>query len=280
MSSSIKTPFDCSIAEMKVIEQEVLDFYKNRIGSKWMSLRFDFDAFRAFNVAVFKVSQDIKHATKSKTHEVLWKTPKPFVSAKRLLGWFITGKDFHAIPQGQRWASYADVLGEDTFLNEIGKAFLKVSEGNNFELVFVDAAQFTEGAESEGDLVPVLTWIKPATGPESGPYKTAALKTTPEPVEEKPVLVVSAGAGGNSWADMVSETTVSKPEPETTVSKPEPESESTVSKFKNEKISEMTAMAAIMLLRTLIGPNNTLSHETIDTLAVEVIKATQKLIEA
>jgi hypothetical protein len=279
--ASVKIPFDCTVKVLKTMVEEVLGFYETRIASEWMSsaLRngLDFESFRAFNTAVFKVSQDIKFATKSKTHEVLWNTPKPFVSAKRLLGWIITGQDFHAIPQGQRWASYTDVLGANTFHEEVAKAFLAVSEGNNFELVFVDAARFTEDAAPEGDLVPVLTWLKPELAPKTGPYKTAAQQnittittiTVVEPApakttESKPVenLAAAAGAGGASWADIAEKLPMETP----VESKEEP--------------TELQMTSAIMLLQTLTGPKHALTYKTIDTLAVELVKMARKLTEA
>jgi hypothetical protein len=71
----MKTPFDCSVEELKTMVDEVLGFYKKRISSEWMSKALltglEYEAFRAFNASVFKVSQDIKYATKSKTHLIV-----------------------------------------------------------------------------------------------------------------------------------------------------------------------------------------------------------------
>jgi hypothetical protein len=269
---SVKIPFDCTVPVLKTMVKEVLDFYKTRIASEWMSKALhnglDFETFRAFNAAVFKVSQDIKFATKSKTHEILWKTDKPFVSAKRLLGWIITGKDFKGV-----WASYTDVLDADHFYDEVVKAFSEVSEGNKFELVFVDAARFTEDTTPEGDLIPVLTWLKPELAPKTGPYKTAAqqnittvMDATPTPartIESTPVenLAAAAGAGGASWADMVEKLPVKAPAD----SKEEP--------------TELQITSAIMLLQTLVGPKHALTYKTIDTLAVTLVTEARKLIE-
>jgi len=270
--ASVKTPFNCSVEELKTIVGEVQVFYKTRIASAWMAnallkaLGLDYEDFLGFNVAVFKVSQDIKFATTSKTYEVLWKTAKPFVSAKRLLGWIITGQDFMG-----GWASYTDVLGANTFHDEVAKAFLEVSEGNKFELAFVDAAQFTKGAAPEGNLIPVLTWLKPELAPKTGPYKTAAVQNnaTVEPahaktIESEPVenMAATAGAGGASWAD-IAEKLPTKAHVE---SKEEP--------------TELQMTSAIMLLQTLTGPKHALTYKTIDALAVELVKMAKKLTEA
>jgi hypothetical protein len=267
------TPFKLSAADLEVIFKEVLGFYKTRIGSKWVASAIrnglDFESFRAFNVAVFKVSQDIKFAVDSKTHQVLWNTSKPFLSAKRLLVWIITGKDFQGI-----WAPFTDVLGANTFHTEVAKAFLAVSEGNKFEIAFLDAASFTEGAPSEGDLVPVLTWIKSELAPAVGPYKTAAQQNiatvtvvVPAPaktIESAPVekLAAAAGAGGASWADIVEKL---------------PTEALMDSK---EQLTELQMTSAIMLLQTLAGPKYTLTYKTIDALAAELVKMAKKLIEA
>lgn len=272
----MSTPFGCTVEMLKVVVGEMLGFYKKRIASEWMVKALltglDYETFRAFNAEVFKVSQDIKFATTSKTHEVLWKTAKPFVSAKRLLGWIITGKDFMGV-----WASYTDVLGANTFHDEVAKAFLEVSEGNKFELVFVDAARFTEGATPEGNLIPVLNWIKPQLGPATGPYKAAAAQNiaaapaVPVPektVESKPEeplgaasAAFAAGAGGTSWADMAEKLPVKAP----VDSKEEP--------------TELQMTSAIMLLQTLVGPKHALTHKTIDALAAELVETARKLIK-
>lgn len=272
--ASVKTPFDCTTKVLMTMVEEMQDLYKTRIASPWMvealakAETLGHSDFRAFNVAVFKVSQDIMHATKSKTREVLQKTDKPFVSAKRLLGWIITGKDFKGI-----WPSYTDVLGACTFHNEVAKAFLAVSEGNNFELVFLDAAQFTEGAAHEGNLVPVLTLAKPELAPKTGPYKTAAQQNiatvtvvVPVPaktIESAPVekLAAAAGAGGASWADIVEKL---------------PTEALMDSK---EQLTELQMTSAIMLLQTLAGPKY-LTYKTIDALAAELVKMAKKLIDA
>lgn len=271
--ASVKTPFDCTTKVLTTMVEEMQDLYKARIASPWMAEALvkaetlGHSDFRAFNVAVFKVSQDIMHATKSKTREVLQKTDKPFVSAKRLLGWIITGKDFKGI-----WPSYTDVLGAGTFHEEVAKAFLAVSEGNNFELVFLDAAQFTEGAAHEGNLVPVLTLAKPELAPKTGPYKTAAqqniatvtvvipAKTIESVAVEK--LPASAGAGGASRADIAEELPTK------------------LLMDSEEQFTELQMTSAIMLLQTLAGPKYTLTYKTIDAKAAELVKMAKKLIDA
>jgi hypothetical protein len=267
---TMKTPFDLTKDELLTVVKEVQDLYTARITSKWMKdaliTGLNFETFRAFNVGVFKVSQDIKHATRTETHNVLWKTPKPFVSAKRLLGWIITGKDF----LGQ-WASYAAVLGASTFHLEVANAFLDISEGNNFSLAFLDAAEFSKDSNPEGDLVPVLSWTKPKLGAESGPYKGAVLKHSTEASHEDSMhqeIGANAGAGGgSSWADMVA-----KPaEPVKAAEPAEPV---------KEEISELSMTAAIMLLQTLVGKEHALTYKTIDALAEEVVKAAKGLIPA
>lgn len=270
---SLKTPFGCSVEVLKTIVGEVMGFYKKRIMSEWMinaffkALSHNHMTLRGFNLEVFKVSQDIKFATESKTHEVLWKTAKPFVSAKRLLGWIITGMDFM-----EAWTPYTDVLGANTFHDEVAKAFLEISEGNKFELAFVDAAHFTEGSTPEGNLIPVLTWIQPELAPATGPYKTAiqqdsAAATIPEmtikskPEQQLSTVSAAAGAGGESWADMAEKL-------------PLP------AKVIKEEPTELQMTSAIMLLQTLVGPKHALNHKTIDTLAVALVKKAQELIEA
>jgi hypothetical protein len=273
--ASVKMPFDCSVEELLKIIEEVMRLYKTRIASEYVraallkALGRDHESFHVFNAGVFKMSQDIKYATKSKTHEVLWKTAKPFVSAKRLLGWIITGKDFHKIPQGQRWASYTDVLGANTFHDEVAKAFLEVSEGNKFELAFVDAAHFSENTEPEGNLIPVLTWLKPELAPKTGPYKTAAVQNImasaarAKTIESEPVeqLCAAAGAGGASWADMVEKLPMKAP----VESKKEP--------------SEMELMIATTLLAAAAG-ERALTREKIDEYAAKLALLAQELIEA
>jgi hypothetical protein len=207
------------------------------------------------------------HATKSKTYEVLTKTAKPAVSAKRLLGWIITGQDFQGI-----WSSYSDVLGANTFHSEVAKAFLDVSSGNNFELVFVDAAQFTEGAAPEGNLVPVLTWMKPELAPKTGPYKTAAQQNitasavTPTPartIESMPVenLAVAAGAGVSPYKDAVQQNLASE------------------AKELPKKPTEALLMSAMTLLAVAAGEKHTMGYETIDALAFKLAKIAEELVE-
>lgn len=279
--NTMKTPFDLTKDELTTVVKEVQDLYTARITSKWMKdaliTGLNFETFRAFNAGVFKVSQDIKHATRSETHNVLWKTPKPFVSAKRLLGWIITGKDFL-----DQWASYATVLGASNFHLEVANAFLDISEGNNFSLAFLDAAEFSKDSTPEGDLVPVLSWTKPKTGTESGPYKDAVLKTElPAPASQPTTASINAGAGGGaSWAEMAMKPAAEPAKPVAPAAEPATEVVKTVAPVAKEEFSELSMTAAIMLLQTLVGKDHALTYKTIDALAEEVVKAAKLLVIA